>query len=80
MLADNMKKVREALHWSQRDLSDATGITQQKVSRLERGADANQYELLAIAGAFKVTVDFLLTNHGDGSDIIITSRIRLKKV
>lgn len=61
IVAKQVYRFRKALNWSQKYLSDQTGITQPKISRIEQGTGkANADELESLAKAFNVRVQDLL--------------------
>lgn len=60
MLAENLMRFRELLHWTKQTLSDQTGIDRSKISRLENGAKADQDELQHLARLFGCSIEFLL--------------------
>jgi transcriptional regulator with XRE-family HTH domain len=74
--AENMMKMRNALHWSMKDLAEESSIPQAKIFRIEHGSRIYLEEAIAIAKAFGVTVNFMLVDHEDSE---ITSRIKMKK-
>ena len=65
-LGDRIRRQREALGLSQRDLADRTGILPTLISRLERGANTNPKADVVnrLALALGCSTDYLLDPHG----------------
>lgn len=63
MLKDNIKKIRESKHISQRALARQIGMSSQMISKIERGETSPSLETLnKIAAAFEMTLNKLIEN------------------
>lgn len=63
-LGTRIRERRKAVGWSQAKLSDESGISQQMLSKLERGVAFGTTEIVDLARALKVSVDWLETGEG----------------
>ncbi len=63
-LGSRVKKLREGLGLSQSELAKAAKITQASLSRIEAGKmlQLKSHKLKQLAGALRVTIDFLLSD------------------
>jgi len=59
-LAAQIKEQRGARGWKQRELSQRSGISADRLSRLERGAPLRVDELVALSRAFGLGIDELM--------------------
>jgi transcriptional regulator with XRE-family HTH domain len=61
-LRERVKECREKKNWNQKQLADASGITQATISRIESGdvVQLKSESLRKVAGALGVTVDYLV--------------------
>ena len=59
-LAVRIRRQREARGWKQRELSQRSGISADRLSRLERGAPVRVDELCAFSFAFGLRIDELM--------------------
>ena len=68
MIADRIKKLREQKGFTQTELAKQLGITRSSVNAWEMGISvpSTQY-IVALAGIFKVSADFLLGLNGSAS-------------
>lgn len=55
---------REAMGWSQPQLSQITGVSQQMISKLERGVTTESKFLYALASTLKVSAEWLINGKG----------------
>jgi transcriptional regulator with XRE-family HTH domain len=65
-LGEVVRKWRKQQNWTQTELAQQAGITQQAVSDVERLNRAGRAVLLGLARAFKTSVDELLQASGMG--------------
>ncbi len=64
-IGNQLRQVREAHHFLQKDIADKSGLDKSYVSKLERGvADPTFSTLSKIAGAYQLSVSRLLS-YGD---------------
>lgn len=63
-LASRLRQTRLSLGISQKELATRSGVTQQMISKLERGEAAGSVDLVAIAGALQVTAEWLFSGAG----------------
>jgi transcriptional regulator with XRE-family HTH domain len=61
-LAERVKEARKRMGWNQKQLADASGISQATISRLEAGRvrELKSEALKQLAAALGVTVDYLV--------------------
>jgi transcriptional regulator with XRE-family HTH domain len=75
-LAERVTALREERGLNQKNLADASGITQATISRIESGQveDLKAESLKSLASALRVTVDYLVgrTDTQTGSDVAST--------
>jgi transcriptional regulator with XRE-family HTH domain len=60
-----LKSRRRADGWSQGELAARSGVSQQTISAVECGEIASSREVVKLAGALRVTVEWLTTGLGD---------------
>ena len=60
MLSDTIRQLREERGWSQYDLADRCGTSQQNIGRYENGTDPKSGMLKTLSAVFGVTVSYLL--------------------
>ena len=63
-LGRRIKETREAKGLSQADLAERAGVSQQMISKLERGKAARSGDLVSIAAALDVSAEFLFSGTG----------------
>lgn len=67
-LAKRCKQLRKDHGWSQTKLAERAGVSQQTISKIERGVATESRKLQKIAAAFGLSVDeFLESTESDGS-------------
>ncbi|MHB0999634.1 MAG: helix-turn-helix domain-containing protein [Armatimonadota bacterium] len=61
LVADNIKRIRESLGMNQKELADASGITQATISRIESGQvkELKTCSMQRLAKALGVSMDYL---------------------
>jgi len=64
-IADRVKKIRNELGLSQRQLAELTGTAQTSIQKIERGDTKNPRNLEALAAALKCTPEYLSFGVGD---------------
>jgi transcriptional regulator with XRE-family HTH domain len=68
-IAQNIKKIRERVGLTQTEFALSIGVAQGTLSRIEKGTDVVQINMLEnIAGLYKVSMDWLLLNKGTDWD------------
>ena len=51
----NIKDLRKAMGYSQRELSDLSGVPRRNISRIETGGNFYTHDIFAIANALKIS-------------------------
>lgn len=70
-IMENLKRIREAAELSQVQLAAKSGVSQQLISRLERGVDITSKKLPDLARALGVPVDAIDENYAaDGGAVV----------
>ncbi len=59
--ASRLVQARNAIFWTQKDLSEATGINQTTISHLEKGRNKSSRQSTALAAALGVSEEWLVT-------------------
>lgn len=60
MLGDTIKQLREEHGWSQADLADRCGTSQQNIGRYENGVEPKTEMIKRLSSVFDVTISYLL--------------------
>jgi len=60
----DVKSLREARGWTQRELATRSGVAQGQISAWEAGRQPNAYSAYKLAKAFGVTMESLFTEEG----------------
>ncbi len=69
-LGIRIRERRKAAGWSQAQLAEVSGISQQMLSKLERGAAFGTTEIVPLARALKVSPQWLETGEGQMNESI----------
>lgn len=75
-LGTRIRERRKAAGWSQAQLAEESGISQQMLSKLERGVASGTTEIVPLAAALKVSPKWLETGEGpmQGNDLAADER------
>lgn len=79
-IKDNLKRIRESKGFSQSRLSKESGVSQQLISRLERGVDLTSKRLPELARALDVPVYEIDENFSENIDPDLGELIELLRV
>lgn len=59
--SETIRRLREQKQWSQEQLADIAGLGLRTVQRIENGSPASKMSLMALAAAFNVEVELLVS-------------------
>ena len=82
-LGDRIRERRKAKGWSQSQLSEESGISQQMLSKLERGVAFGTTEIVSLACALKVIPRWLESGEGSMTgqeELPPTARMVIKEI
>lgn len=64
-LGDRLRKARDHAGLTQKQLEDKSGVSQKTISKIERGDQDNSTQVVQLARACGVSIDWLATETGD---------------
>ena len=73
-MGDRIRERRKAAGWSQTKLADESGISQQMLSKLERGVASGTTEIVQLARALKVSPRWLESGEEPMEDLTADER------